>query len=64
MDLDWMIILPSAEIKKAQYFGLVLDSFFTLEIQIDEKKRPLEVDIKRYLFWKQKYNLMSQYCMA
>jgi hypothetical protein len=37
MDLVWMIILPSAAIKKAQYFGLVLDSFFTLAIQIDEK---------------------------
>jgi hypothetical protein len=33
-----MIILPSADIKKAQYFGLMLDSFFTLEIQTDEKK--------------------------
>jgi len=64
MDLIALIILPSAAIKKAQYFGLVLDSFFTLEIQIDEKKRPLEVDIKRYLFWKQIYYLISQYCMA
>jgi hypothetical protein len=37
MDLIGMIILPSADIKKAQYFGLMLDSFFTLAIQIDEK---------------------------
>ena len=31
-----MIILPFQVIKKAQYFGLSLDSFFTLTIQLDE----------------------------
>jgi len=31
-----LIILPFAGIKKAQYFGLELDSFFTLTIQLDE----------------------------
>jgi hypothetical protein len=31
-----LIILPIAAIKKAQFFGLVLDTLFTLIIQSDE----------------------------
>ena len=40
-----MIILPFQVIKKAQYFGLSLDSFFTLTIQLDEKKSDVGAQI-------------------
>jgi len=33
-----LIIPPFSEIKKAQFFGLGIDSFFTLKIQSDENQ--------------------------